>query len=81
MCALSCRSLCSSLPSGADFVHVVDMCASTGDSASVQTIDLFGEVTGVAFSPDDAALFVAVTDAVYGQSARSGRVARTSLSC
>ena len=66
-------------PAGADFVHVVDMRASTADSASVQSIDLFGEVTGVAFSPDDAALFVAVTDAVYGQSARSGRVTRAQL--
>ena len=60
---------------------MVDMCSSTSDSVSVQSIDLFGEVTGVAFSPDDAALFVGVADAVYGESARTGGVARASLCC
>lgn len=51
--------------SGADFVHLFDLCAST---PTVQTIDVFGEITGAMLSPDDSTLFIGVTDAVYGQS-------------
>lgn len=48
----------------ADFVHVYD--ASAGYCAA-QEIDLFGEIAGVAFSPDDAeALFVGIADRTYG---------------
>jgi WD40 repeat protein len=48
----------------ADFVHVYD--AGSGYAAA-QEIDIFGEVAGVSFSPDDAeALFVSVADRTYG---------------
>ncbi|KAL5210706.1 hypothetical protein ABZP36_006329 [Zizania latifolia] len=53
----------------ADFVHVYD--ASAGYAAA-QEIDLFGEIAGVAFSPDDGgggggeALFVSIADRTYG---------------
>ncbi|KAF0911859.1 hypothetical protein E2562_012341 [Oryza meyeriana var. granulata] len=52
----------------ADFVHVYD--ASAGYAAA-QEIDLFGEIAGVAFSPEDGgdggeALFVSIADRTYG---------------
>ena len=31
-----------------------------------QEIDLFGEISGVSFSPDDEALFVGIADRTYG---------------
>jgi WD40 repeat protein len=46
----------------ADFVHVYDVGAGF---ATEQVIDLFGEVAGVAFSPDGGALYVAVSDALF----------------
>ncbi|KAM0897894.1 hypothetical protein ACQ4PT_022268 [Festuca glaucescens] len=47
----------------ADFVHVYDTRACY---TTVQEIDLFGEIAGVAFSPDTDALFVGVADRTYG---------------
>uniref|UniRef100_A0ACD5WQF2 Uncharacterized protein n=1 Tax=Avena sativa TaxID=4498 RepID=A0ACD5WQF2_AVESA len=47
----------------ADFVHVYDVRTCY---ATVQEIDLFGEIAGVAFSPDTDALFVGVADRTYG---------------
>ncbi|CAM0906842.1 unnamed protein product [Alopecurus aequalis] len=47
----------------ADFVHVYDARACY---TAVQEIDLFGEIAGVAFSPDTDALFVGVADRTYG---------------
>ncbi|KAK3127754.1 hypothetical protein QOZ80_7AG0577990 [Eleusine coracana subsp. coracana] len=48
----------------ADFVHVYDAVAGY---AAAQEIDIFGEIAGVSFSPDEeAALFVGVADRTYG---------------
>lgn len=47
----------------ADFVHVFDTKSSY---TQVQEIDLFGEIAGVCFSPDTAALFVGIADRTYG---------------
>ncbi|GAU24554.1 hypothetical protein TSUD_148950 [Trifolium subterraneum] len=47
----------------ADFVHIFD--SQSGYSQS-QEIDIFGEIAGVAFSPDTEALFVGVADRTYG---------------
>ncbi|KAI4993847.1 hypothetical protein ZWY2020_008160 [Hordeum vulgare] len=49
----------------ADFVCVYDVAAGY---ARAQEIDLFGEIAGVSFSPDDGAeaLFVGVADRTYG---------------
>ncbi|XP_048571682.1 uncharacterized WD repeat-containing protein C2A9.03-like [Triticum urartu] len=49
----------------ADFVRVYDVAAGY---ARAQEIDLFGEIAGVSFSPDDGAeaLFVGVADRTYG---------------
>ncbi|XP_051214550.1 uncharacterized WD repeat-containing protein C2A9.03 isoform X2 [Lolium perenne] len=57
------RFLAASEP--ADFVHVYDVAAGY---ARAQEIDLFGEIAGVSFSPDDGAeaLFVGVADRTYG---------------
>ncbi|KAF8072788.1 SPBC2A9.03 [Scenedesmus sp. PABB004] len=48
----------------ADFVHVYAL-GPGGAPAGVQEVDLFGEISGTSFSPDGAALFVAVSDALY----------------
>ncbi|CAD6585473.1 MAG: hypothetical protein ASARMPREDX12_002326 [Alectoria sarmentosa] len=67
-----CRSLLfSPLGSGkrvlvlaepADFVHVVD--AQTFESK--QTIDFFGEISGISMPPDGSRLYIANADAKYG---------------
>jgi len=64
------RSVCFSrhtdqliLAEAADYVHIVDM-ASGG--TAMQSLDMFGEINGVALSPDDTSLFVGLTDRVYG---------------
>jgi len=57
------RFVCLSC-TAADFVHLLDVHSS---DHSMQTIDTFGELTGAAFSPDDSAIFIGVTDATYGQ--------------
>lgn len=47
----------------ADFVHIFD----TGSGyAKCQEIDLFGEIAGIAFSPEAEALFVGIADRTYG---------------
>ncbi|KAF8679236.1 hypothetical protein HU200_046010 [Digitaria exilis] len=47
----------------ADFVHVYDVNA---DYSKEQEIDIFGEIAGMSFSPDDEALFVGVSDRMIG---------------
>ena len=47
----------------ADFVHVFDVNSNFHEA---QEIDLFGEISGVSFSPDDEALFVGIADRTYG---------------
>ncbi|KAF7000003.1 hypothetical protein CFC21_015962 [Triticum aestivum] len=57
----------------ADFVHVYDARAGYG---AAQEIGLFGEIAGVAFSPDAGALFVGVADRAYGSLLEFGRRGR-----
>ncbi|KAF2291525.1 hypothetical protein P3X46_028682 [Hevea brasiliensis] len=47
----------------ADFVHVFD---TESEYVECQEIDIFGEIAGISFSPDAAALFVGVADRTYG---------------
>ncbi|KAI4337716.1 hypothetical protein L6164_016098 [Bauhinia variegata] len=47
----------------ADFVHILD---SQSGYLQGQEIDLFGEIAGLAFSPDTQALFVGIADRTYG---------------
>mmetsp|Transcript_39648 Transcript_39648/g.64310 ORF Transcript_39648/g.64310 Transcript_39648/m.64310 type:complete len:524 (+) Transcript_39648:196-1767(+) len=47
----------------ADFVHIFDCSA---DYRRCQEIDLFGEIAGISFSPDDDALFIGISDRTYG---------------
>ena len=47
----------------ADFVHLFDV---RGDFRRSQVIDIFGEVAGIAFSPDSESFFVGTEDQVYG---------------
>lgn len=59
----------------ADFVHVYDVsrCSSGGGGCGgssscvggVQTVDLFGEIAGISFSPGGEAFFIAVSDSLY----------------
>jgi len=49
----------------ADFVHLID-CEGPRALKQCQEIDLFGEVAGVAFSPDGSALFVGISDRTFG---------------
>ena len=46
-----------------DFVHVFD---AKEDFARCQEVDLFGEISGISFSPDGEALFVGIADRTYG---------------
>lgn len=46
-----------------DFVHVFDV---KSDYQKSQEIDLFGEISGMAFSPDADMLFISVFDETYG---------------
>ena len=55
------RFLAASEP--ADFVHVYDVKAGF---ATCQEVDLFGEIAGIAFSPDAEAHYVGISDAIYG---------------
>lgn len=52
----------------ADFVHVLhlDETDPTSGKPLMDTLDLFGEITGACFSPAGDRIFVAITDAVYG---------------
>lgn len=47
----------------ADFVHLFDV---KYDFKRCQTIDIFGEIGGVAFTPDSDRLFIADGDETYG---------------
>ena len=47
----------------ADFVHIFDVYQEFKKS---QVIDIFGEISGISFSPDTEALFVGVADRTYG---------------
>eukprot|EP01018_Ginkgo_biloba_P032363 Gb_29305 [translate_table: standard] len=47
----------------ADFVHVFDV---RRNYKQCQEIDLFGEISGVSFSPDTESLFIGVADRTYG---------------
>lgn len=47
----------------ADFVHVFDV---RRNYKRCQEIDLFGEISGVSFSPDTESLFIGVADRTYG---------------
>lgn len=47
----------------ADFVHLLDV---KSDFTRSQTIDIFGEIGGVAFTPDSNRLFIADGDETYG---------------
>lgn len=46
----------------ADFVHVYDV---AGGLVRGQSVDVFGEISGIAFAPDSAGLFMGVTDQMY----------------
>lgn len=39
-----------------------------------QTVDMFGEISGMSFSPDASTLFVAVADPTYGSLLQLDRV-------
>ena len=54
----------------ADFAHVFDVAAGY---AVEQEIDLFGEISGVAFSPCAQALFVGISDPSYASLLESRR--------
>uniref|UniRef100_A0A7S4PRP2 DUF2415 domain-containing protein n=1 Tax=Guillardia theta TaxID=55529 RepID=A0A7S4PRP2_GUITH len=47
----------------ADFVHIFDV---KSNFENVQEIDIFGEIAGISFSPEDDALFVGISDRMYG---------------
>lgn len=47
----------------ADYVHVYDVKA---DYSAAQEMDLFGEISGISFSPDSESLFVGIADRTYG---------------
>jgi Tol biopolymer transport system component len=47
----------------ADFVHVYDV---TGGLREVQLLDFFGNIGGIAFSPDGSRLTVALADTMFG---------------
>jgi WD40 repeat protein len=47
----------------ADFVRLYDV---ADNMHSCQEIDMFGEVSGISFSPDGDALFIGIADRIYG---------------
>ncbi|GIL59055.1 hypothetical protein Vafri_14014 [Volvox africanus] len=46
----------------ADFVHIYDVASGFQDC---QEHDFFGEIAGIAFSPDSSSLFVGISDLTY----------------
>ena len=52
---------------GADFLHLLSLEEfDAGGKPTMETLDLFGEITGAAWSPGGERIFVGITDAVYG---------------
>jgi len=49
-----------------DFVHLYDVSSGVSVGSGKQTVDLFGEIGGVCFTPDARSLFVGVHDALCG---------------
>ena len=47
----------------ADFVHIYDM--EAGLVREMQEIDVFGEISGISFSPGGEMFFVGVSDLIY----------------
>ncbi|XP_078149005.1 putative WD repeat-containing protein C2A9.03 isoform X1 [Carex rostrata] len=47
----------------ADYVHVYD---TKAEYSAAQEMDLFGEISGISFSPDCESLFVGIADRTYG---------------
>ncbi|XP_062079120.1 uncharacterized WD repeat-containing protein C2A9.03-like [Humulus lupulus] len=54
----------------ADFVHVYDV---KSGYEKEQQVDLFGEISGMSFSPDTETLFIGVWDRTYGSLLEYGR--------
>ncbi|KAK9793719.1 hypothetical protein WJX73_009911 [Symbiochloris irregularis] len=52
---------CAAAEAG-DFVHILDVASGF---RKCQEIDLFGEVAGVAFSPDASTMFIGIADVTY----------------
>ena len=46
----------------ADFVHLYSVASGLIDC---QSVDLFGEISGISFTPDSDALFIGIPDSVY----------------
>ena len=59
-----------SMAEAADFVHIFDI---KSDYNKRQELDFFGDVSGMSFSPDTDALYVGVSDRVYGSLLQFGR--------
>ncbi len=53
------------LAESVDYVHLVDMLTLSQEPQG-QTIDFFGEVAGIAWSPDDSFFYIGTSDATYG---------------
>lgn len=47
----------------ADYIHIYQ---HNQQYTVKQTIDLFGEISGISYSPDDESIFIGVTDRIYG---------------
>jgi len=59
-----------SMAEAADFVHIFDI---KSDYNRRQELDFFGDVSGMSFNPDTDALYVGVSDRVYGSLLQFGR--------
>lgn len=62
-CASQQMAVFLAMAEPADFVHVFDV---RRNYERCQEIDLFGEISGVSFSPDTQSLFIGVADRTYG---------------
>ncbi|KAF4349107.1 hypothetical protein F8388_024375 [Cannabis sativa] len=56
----------------ADFVHIYDVKSGSGYEKEHE-IDLFGEISGISFSPDTETLFIGIWDRTYGSLLEYGR--------
>jgi WD40 repeat protein len=52
-----------SMAEAADFVHIFDVQSNYNKR---QELDLFGEISGMSFSPDTEAFYIGVADQTYG---------------